>query len=183
MKRSLQMKATHNGLTRCLIVLLALSAALIGGSAYAQTPLSWTTPLRYDNGEQPSVALLRSGLVVEFHKSATTSSLYYHIGRVALFNKVINWGDSQPLGYSGSSPDVAVTKEGYVLLVYTKFAHEGYGSEVQMRYWVGEINPEGGIDQTITWRIRDAFFDTGLYASLAFNSDAVLAEVHEGFHT
>jgi len=95
----------------------------------------------------------------------------------------ITWGDSQPLGYGGDRPDVAVTKEGYILLAYTKYAYSGYGSEAQMRYWVGILNPAGDTRQTITWRVKDNFFDTGKNASLAFNSNAVLVEAHEGIHT
>jgi hypothetical protein len=173
-------------LTKISLTLVAVGIALISGSAYAQSPLNWRSALYYDNGVQPSIAVLPSGLVVEFHQSEKNKSLYYRVGTVVRNvngTHSITWGDSQHLGYAGERPDVAVTKEGYVLLVYTKGAYTGYGSEVQMRYWVGDLNPAGDSRQTITWRVRDAFFDNGQFASLAFNSNAVLIEAHEGFHT
>ena len=35
----------------------------------------------YDAGDQPSVAMISDGMVVEFHKSENNDGLYYHVGK------------------------------------------------------------------------------------------------------
>jgi hypothetical protein len=62
---------------RILIALLCLSAVRLP----AQT-LTWSTPVKYGTGEQSSVSMNSSGLVVEVHKSRTSNTLFYHVGKL-----------------------------------------------------------------------------------------------------
>ena len=47
----------------------------------------------YDTGSIPTVALNRSGTVLEVHKSETTFGLYYHVGQ--LDRMTVTWGPSR----------------------------------------------------------------------------------------
>lgn len=159
-----------------------MAALLAKGSVFAQSPLAWETAQHFDNGVESSVSVTPSGLAVEFHKNQNNNSIFYHVGKVRQSwdgKYSVGWGDSQPLYFDCHRPSVAITKEGLLVLVCTRFAYCGYGSEVQMRYWAGQLDPNGGSNQTIDWKLMDAFYDTGQYASLAFNTNDILVDVHE----
>jgi hypothetical protein len=163
---------------------LLILGTLFGARALAQSPLDWKTAQKFDNGVETTVAVTPSGLVVEFHKTQNkySNDIHYRIGKVGQAyggQYLVSWGASQPLGKDGSRPSVAITKEGSVVLVYTKGAYTGYGNQVQMRYWVGQLDPTGDTKQEITWRVKDAFYDTGQHASLSFNTNDVLVDTHE----
>jgi len=178
------MKNTLSKSTTLAFFLLALIAAF-SNSSFAQSPLKWRQAQHLDTGIQSSVVVLPSGLVVEFHRSENSNSkIWYHIGTVRqsfLGEYSVGWGKSQPIEYVGERPSVAITKEGYVVLVCTRFTYTGYKGTV-MRYFVGQLNPAGDEKQTIQWRVKDALFDTGQFAKIVFNSNGVLVEVHESGH-
>jgi hypothetical protein len=81
------------------------------------------------------------------------------------------------LPWTGSWPNVAMTNEGYVILVYSSGA---YKSNSHLYYAVGRIDPYGGVDQSITWLTPQAYlFDSGFHSSIAINNNGVILEVHE----
>jgi hypothetical protein len=82
------------------------------------------------------------------------------------------------MDYVGKRPSVTITKEGYVVLTYTVGGSRDHAG-VQMRYWVGALNPNGDNTQRIDWAVQDAFYDTGPYAALTFNTNDVLVDAHE----
>ncbi len=174
------MKAILGALTKLSLALLVIGTPFSGDRAFAQSPLKWINAQHFDTGIKSSVAVAPSSLVVEFHRSENTNSVvWYHIGRVkqAINGEYfVSWGESHTIGYSGDMPFVAVTREGYVLMVYTKHSFHG---ETVMHYFVGQLDPDGDTKQTITWHVKDAFFDNGQFARLAFNSNDVLVEAHE----
>jgi len=178
------MKNTLSKSTTLAFFLLALIAAF-SNSSFAQSPLKWRQAQHLDTGIQSSVVVLPSSLVVEFHRSENSNSkIWYRIGTVRqsfLGEYSVGWGKSQPIEYVGERPSVAITKEGYVVLVCTRFTYTGYKGTV-MRYFVGQLNPAGDEKQTIQWRVKDALFDTGQFAKIVFNSNGVLVEVHESGH-
>lgn len=172
-----------NIFTRLSTVLL-ISVTLSGSVAIAQSPLNWRTAQKFDNGVETTVAVTPSGLVVEFHKTQNkySNDIYYRVGKVGQAfggEYFVSWGPSHTIGKDGQRPHVAITKEGYVVLVYTKGAYTGYGNQVQMRYWAGELDPTGDTKQAIVWRVKDAFYDTGQHASLSFNTHDILIDTHE----
>jgi hypothetical protein len=167
-----------------LFTVLFVFGSFFGGRAFAQSPLNWKTAQKFDNGVEPTVAVTPSGLVVEFHKTQNkyNNDIYYRIGKVSQVyggDYLVSWGPSQTIGKDGQRPHVAITKEGYVVLVYTKGAYTGYGTQVQMRYWAGQLDPTGDTKQAIVWRVKDAFYDTGQHASLSFNTNDILVDTHE----
>jgi hypothetical protein len=165
-----------------VVITCFLASALAGIPIFAQSPLTWRTAQKFDNGVESSIAVTPSGLVIEFHKSQNNNGIFYHVGKVRETwdgQPFVSWGDSQPLYFDCHRPSVAITKQGWVLMACTKFAYSGYGSEVQMRYWAGQLNPDGDNAQTIDWKIMDRFFDTGQYAALSFNTNDILVDVHE----
>jgi len=86
---------------------------------------------QYDNGMQSSVAAHRSGFVLEFHKTeALNSKIWYHVGTLSGSN--VTWGSSQYSGFFGYWPTVAISNEGYVLLVYSTNVSKD-GSDLKYR--------------------------------------------------
>lgn len=165
---------------------LIFSLAVVVSSALGQSPLNWEDAQHFDSGVDSSVSMTSSGLVIEFHKGHNDNSLWYHVGKVRQTwdgRYFVSWGSSHPLTYDGARPSVAISKEGYLVLTYTKFAYTGYGKDVQMRYWVGVLDPNGDSTQKIEWAVKDSFYDTGQYASLCFNTNDVLVDVHESAKT
>jgi hypothetical protein len=156
-----------------------LGTALFSSRTFAQSPLNWSNAQHLDSGIQSSIAVLPSGLVIEVHRSENSNGkMWYHIGKVGQNwqnEYSISWGKSVPVEWVGDRPSIAVTKEGYVVLAYTRYDRPGNS----IRYYAGTIDPNGNQDQTIAWRLKDTLFDTGQFAKLAFNSNDVLVEVHE----
>jgi hypothetical protein len=141
--------------------------------------LSFGSVSRYDKGVQMSVAAHSSGLFIEFHKTEAYNegTIWYQIGR-SDGTKVV-WGGSQKAGASGYWPAVAISKEGYVILVLsdTKFK-----SGSILNYRVGKINLSGGVDQSIQWVTDSIHWDAGFHASIAINDNGVVVGVHESGH-
>jgi hypothetical protein len=162
--------------------LIAVCIVLFGMNALAQdlapNLLSWAGPLNYDRGEQTSVAIApMSNFIIEFHKSQNNSTMWYHTGKISGTRSgiIVGWGASHSLETTGAWPAVAVTREGYVILVSSPA-----GQVVsQIRYSVGKINPSGAVDQTITWYRTNQVFGYGYHASISVNSLGRIALAYE----
>lgn len=153
-----------------------LWCVLSAGVAAGQT-LNWSPSERYDDGVDTSVAVHASGLVLEFHQSHAAGSfdIWYHVG--ILNGTSVTWGGSQFMGQTGSWPTVAVSKEGYVIVVWSTGQ---FKSGSVLHYRVGRINPHGGTNQSITWETSpDNVWDSGFHSSIAINDSGVIVGVHE----
>jgi Phosphatidylinositol-specific phospholipase C, X domain len=128
----------------------------------------------YDTGVQTSNALHSSGLVLEFHKSQANSGIWYRVGK--LLGTTVKWGNTQAAGTNGYWPAVAISKEGYVIVVYSNSSY-GWGSE--QFYQVGTINPNGDENQSINWKRTGLNWDGGFHTSIAMNDKGVIVSVHE----
>ena len=132
-----------------------------------------------DFGVQPSVAAHRSGLILEFHKTENrlSSAIWYRVG--ALHATGVVWGGSQRAADTGWWPTVALSEEGHVILVHS-------ASEIKngsnLYYRVGEIDPYGGINQSILWKTETIYWDAGFHSSVAMNDNGVIVGVHETGH-
>jgi hypothetical protein len=171
-----QMTKTQSFFCRGLAAIcLALSANVAG----AQT-LQWSTPIDFDKGDQASLAAHSSGLVLEVHQSDTWGGgagfgQWYHIGM--LNGTSVTWGRSQKFPWHGSWPNVAISKEGYVIVVFSSSRGKAASD---LHYAVGMINPYGGLDQSIEWLTPDSTrFDSGFRSSTVINGNGVILEVHE----
>ncbi len=80
------------------------------------------------------------------------------------------------MGQTGSWPTVAIGKEGYVIVVWSTGSFKS-GSELDYR--VGQIDPNGGLNQSVTWLIYPTFWDRGFHSSIAINDSGVIVGVHE----
>ena len=143
------------------------------GPAGCDAPFGLTR--EFDKGVQPSVALLPTNLVVEFHKSQHNSGIWYHVGK--LDGMTVKWGSSWHSGFDGAWPTVAVTKEGIVLLVYSD---KQTRSGAQLYYRVGKIDPNGEENQSISWLTDAIHWDGGFHTSVGMNEKGVILGVHEG---
>ena len=166
---------TRMQLLRCrslAMICLALSA----NAASAQTP-KWSVPENYDQGDQTSVAAHPSGLVLEVHRTSAFLGfgLWYHVGQ--LNGTGVTWGRSQLSPWEGNWPDVVISKEGYVIFVWTTGDSK---SRSDLRYAAGVIDPHGGVDQSITWLTPSSTrFDSGFHSSTVINGNGVILDVHE----
>jgi hypothetical protein len=167
-----------------LAVTLGIATAFAGlEQTFAQT-LNWSTPVKYDTGDQQGVAVNSSGVIVEVHKSEGYfgSTLWYHIG--SLVAGKVTWGKVQKIDQSsipGSAlstwPSVALTNDNYVIVVFSegRFRPDG-----KLYYQVGKVDPTGPVDQSIDWLTTWALYDTGFHPDISVNNNGKIAEVHEG---
>jgi hypothetical protein len=141
----------------------------------APDDVQFTFPRQYDTGVQTSVALLSSGLVLEFHKAQNDAGIWYRLGGVA--GTDVKWSN-QSIGadVNGYWPAVAVSKEGYVILVWSNL---GVRTGSEQFYRVGRIEPDGGPNQSIGWLTHPIHWDGGFHTSIAINDNGVIVGVHE----
>jgi len=156
-----------------------LGLALLGlalSATQAAAQLQWSPAQSYDTGQDTAIAMHPSGLVLEFHRTHVYGglTLWYRVGRVE--GNTVTWGRSQGLPGSGTWPNVAITREGYVLYVWSTYA---YKTNSNLKYMVGKIDPNGDVNQSITWLTYEQRFDSGFHSSTVVNDNGVIVEVHE----
>jgi hypothetical protein len=156
---------------------LAMSCLTLPANVATAQALKWSPPALYAQGEETALAAHPSGLVLEAHRTIDSGgyALWYHIG--ALNGMGVTWGERQRPPWEGTWPNVAISKEGYVIFVYSsgKFKSSSY-----LQYAVGMIDPNGGLDQSITWFTPTSVrFDSGFHSSTAINDNGVILDVHE----
>jgi hypothetical protein len=132
------------------------------------------SPVLYNYGMWTSVALHPSGLALEVHEENDTSGLLYRVGKLSGPNMV--WGETKNTGANGYHPAVAITKEGYVIVVHSN-KNEYSGSE--QYYRVGKVDPNGSENQSIVWLTDYIHWDGGFRTSIALNDNGVIVGVHE----
>jgi hypothetical protein len=128
----------------------------------------------YDLGQQTDVALHRSGLVVEFHKEGLGAALWYRLGQI--HGSGVTWGGNRVAGMNGHYPAVAISKEGYVIVVYSSRNSQ---TDCQLYYRVGKLDPAGDQTQSITWLTDIIHWDAGFRNSIAINDSGAIVSVHE----
>jgi hypothetical protein len=132
---------------------------------------------RYDGGFQSSIALHSSGLALEFHQAQYTQAMWYRVGKQSPLDKSdIVWGNSHSVGRNGYWPAVALSKEGFVIAVYSHLAFKGASEQF---YRVGYIDPNGDQNQSISWLTDFIHWDGGFHTSIAINDNGVIVGVHE----
>jgi hypothetical protein len=131
----------------------------------------------YDDGVESSIALHSSGLALEFHRAKYDDTIWYRVGKQSPLDKhYIVWGHGQSVGKSGAWPTVALSKEGYVIVVHSD---SGFSAFSQQYYRVGKIDPNGDQNQSISWITDFIHWDGGYHASIAMNDNGVIVGVHE----
>jgi hypothetical protein len=133
----------------------------------------------YDDGVQTSVAAHSSGLILEFHKPGAVQpgAMWYRVG--SFEETGVTWGGSHLIDAAGDWPAAVISKEGYVLLVYSKPLGTWWPNDSDIFYKVGTIDPYGGVDQSITWQTESIFWDAGHRPSISMNQNGVIVGVHE----
>jgi hypothetical protein len=142
----------------------------------------WAPLQGLGGGYLPTVAIHPSGLMVEVNQLGDSIHTYkgvvYRVGKLDAASGTVSWGQSHELkSWSDFSvhPSVVITREGYVIIAYSNLgAYNG-----TLRYFVGTLNPDGGADQTIQFRIFDQYYDRGYRSSLSVNYNGTIAEVHQ----
>jgi hypothetical protein len=163
---------------------LGIGISLAGlAQSLAQT-LTWSTPVKYDTGDQQGVAVNSSGVIVEVHKSEGFwgSTLWYHIGRLNAGK--VTWGKVQVIDQSSIKPSalttwptVAITNDNYVIVA---FSGGRFRSDGKLYYQIGRVDPTGPVDQAIEWLTTWALYDTGFHPNISANNTGKIVEVHEG---
>jgi hypothetical protein len=177
---------------RCRLALGALSAILLGVCSYPPNATAETGAVQscdpnfgsissLGGGIQPSIAAHSSGLVLEFHHSEDRSAhtFWYHVGKRN--GNSVTWGRSQYSdGTAGYWPAVTLSKEGYVIVVYSR---SKYKADSDLHYKVGKIDPYGDQNQSIQWLTSPREWDRGFHSSVAINDHGVIVGVHETGHS
>jgi hypothetical protein len=91
----------------------------------------------------------------------------------------VTWGASRRAGISGHKPAVALSKEGYVILVFSDQDHKNGSNLI---YQVGRIDPYGGRRQSIAWLTDAIGWDRGFHNAVAINDNGIIVGVHETGH-
>jgi hypothetical protein len=79
-------------------------------------------------------------------------------------------------GSAGSWPSVAITKEGYVVIIWS---NSFFKKDSVLKYSTGTIDLTRGTDQTINFKLKDVRFDTGFHNSIAVSYNGIITEAHE----
>jgi hypothetical protein len=145
----------------------------------AAPTLTWskkTDP--FDTGIQSFVAMNSSGFIVEVHSSEQffTTGLYYHLGKLNMQDGTVQWGPSRRFSSGGAWPAVAITDTGTVIITRSD---AGYNCCSYLDYWVGTVNPNGNVQQEISFKQSQVEFDRGFHNGLAVTSSGIIIEVHE----
>lgn len=129
------------------------------------------------HGERGSVALHSSGLVLFFNaedRSDHRPEISYRVGK--LNGTVVTYGALHSYPTIGYRPAVILSEQGYVILVYSDQSTPNGSDQF---YQVGTIDPNGDINQTISWKTDVTFYDRGFDTSIAMNDNGVFVGVHE----
>jgi hypothetical protein len=113
-------------------------------------------------------------MVLKFHKGQHNTGIWYHVGKVE--GTTVTWTRRQHADTSGYRPAVAFSKEGYVIMVYSDRQDRRYSEQY---YRVGQIDPAGGLNQSIQWLTDSIHWDGGHRTSIAINDQGVIVGVHE----
>jgi hypothetical protein len=132
--------------------------------------INWKDRSRqYDSGKTPSVAVNRSGVVVEAHQTeaVASSQLYSWVGQLS--GTTLNWKKNDKIeDDSGGNPSIAINNNGTVVLVY----QDGR----DLRYRIGRVNGDN-----IDWQARPSSpYDRGQEPSVTLTDDNMVYEVHQG---
>jgi hypothetical protein len=153
-----------------VIALSCLSAVRLPAQTF-----NWSTPAKYGTGEQSSVSMNSSGLVVEVHKSQTSNTLFYHVVKLNRSNGTVTWGKSQVTttkAKAAANPSVALTQNSNVIIVFDD-------TLLHLRYMTGTLNPTGSVDQSMNWVVTDTQYDTGRAPQISVKSSGTFVEVHQ----
>jgi hypothetical protein len=142
----------------------------------------WAPLQNLGGGFLPSVAIHPSGLIVEVNELGdnihTYKGVVYRVGKLDAASGTVSWGQSHELKSRSDfsvHPSVVITREGYVIIAYSNLgAYHG-----TLRYFAGTLDPDGGANQTIQFRIFDQYYDRGYRSSLSVNYNGTIAEVHQ----
>jgi len=132
----------------------------------------------YADGKTSGLTAHRFGLVLEFHNSPEKLStvIRYRVGKLDAISRNISWSSIRFSDIIGCNPAVAISNDGYVIVVYANQAYE-LGSHLYYR--IGKIDPAGGRDQTIVWLTNAIYLGAGVHASIAMNSNNFIVMAHE----
>jgi hypothetical protein len=153
---------------------VAVARPIHSETCHIQNDLQFDENVYSDSDVQAYNTLHRPGIVLNFHKAAHGTGIWYHVGKV--YGTNVTWEGRQYADTSGYRPAVAFSKEGYVILVYSDRQDRPYSEQY---YRVGQIDPAGGVNQSIRWLTDSIHWDCGHRTSIAINGRGVIVGVHE----
>src|SRR5271165_524166 len=171
------MRSFIKPLTATMLAAVIWATFANNNAAASISNLEFDSPVFFGNGLQSSLAANSSGLVLQFNRGPTDDEIWYNVGKLGMTHLV--WGAQQYSGVRGHWPSVALSKEGYVLVVYND---QDRKNGCHLYYRVGKINPQGDQNQSITWLTNVMHWDAGYKASVAINDKGVIVGVHETGH-
>ena len=112
------------------------------GTLESDDTISWRAKKKSCNGGTPAVAVTNDGVVIQVFRSDTDDDLKYRVGQIKP-NYLIAWHGSGTFDSNGQIPTVAVTEEGYVVVMHQQ--------DGKLAYDVGWLtNDRKDIDWTVS---------------------------------
>lgn len=125
--------------------------------------------LQYDNGDGPTIAINRSGRVLDVHKNEAGFTLYYRAGQTN--QMTVDWGESKSYT-TGVEPSVALNNNNRVVEVHKNEAG------VTLYSSIGTLS-----GNSISWNSSPKDYTTGVHPSVALNDAGDVVEVHRSEKT
>lgn len=119
--------------------------------------------VKYDDGNDPSVAINRNGTILEVHKNEAGNDLYRRVGKIR--GATVDWGPPKRYEDSGRSPGCALNVHDVAVEV-----HKNNGTT--LFYRVGKVSGNG-----VTWGPSDDY-DSGVTPDVDLNDGGTAVEVH-----
>jgi hypothetical protein len=133
--------------------------------------LKYRTAYRWDQGDDPCVAMNSRGQVVEVH-GTSAGFLWYWIGEYQR-DGTVAWRRHGKLG-PGMYPAVAINKDGWIVEV-----HMPTDTSTQLLYSLGHLDKAGNV----RWFSPHVYYETGADPTVGFDSSLTLSAVHESLQT
>ncbi len=151
--------------------------SILGQLDGAKQTITFGPTFKYDAGHDPSVAADPEGDVIEVHKGSKFygySHLYYHIGKVDVKSKKVDWGTTsiEVPGTFSSPSSIAWSPQGDIVIAYVC-----EGAKPFNFYYLCTKMGSLGSDKTITWfgNARSYLGDFPTTISTALNGDWAVA--------
>ncbi len=121
--------------------------------------------MQFDEGKQSRIAVTKSGLVIEVHKSQYRDKLWYRLG--TMIETTIKWAQKSVNYDSGVHPTIAMNNMGSIV-------------EVHESEWNGGLWYRSGFYNEQNIYLNRSFkFDKGYNPSISINDSNIIVETHQ----
>ena len=121
--------------------------------------------IQFDEGKHSHIAVTKSGLIIEVHKSQYRDKLWYRLGNV--IETTIKWAQKNVSYDSGVHPNLAINNRGNIVEVHESEWNSGLWYRI------------GTYDEQNIYLNSSKKFDVGYKPSISMNDYNIIVETHE----